>query len=152
MSKIIFGWLIDTINKTIHLPSHRADQLLEILHSIPPSQKSIATKEWHKVIGKLQSMSVAILGCTGLFSILQEAVRHEDKSRNCICLSTTLHEFLDDFRWLAQDLVLRPTRIAELVPDQEPATNGQCDAAAAGMDSVYFVTTNTTKNPIFWQQ
>ena len=37
-SKISLGWLIDTINRTISLPEHRGNQLLEILHSIPPSQ------------------------------------------------------------------------------------------------------------------
>ena len=99
------GWLIDTINKTISLPEHRGARLLEILNSIPTSQQSIATKEWHKVIGELRSMLVAIRGCTGLFSILQEAFRHKDKSRNRLRLSPTLHGFLDDFWWLATDLV-----------------------------------------------
>ena len=97
-------------------------------------------------------MSVAIRGCTGLFSILQEAFRHEDKSRNRLRLSPTLHGFLDDFRWLATDLVSRPTRIAELIPDRDPATNGACDAAASGMGGVHFVPTNTTEIPLLWRQ
>ena len=53
-SKIILGWLIDTINKTISLPEHQGARLLEILNSIPKSQRSIATKEWHKIIGELR--------------------------------------------------------------------------------------------------
>ena len=88
-SKIILGWLIDTVDKTIRLPEHRGDRLLEILNSIPTTQRSIATKEWHKIIGELRSMSVAMRGCTGLFSILQEAFCHKDKSRNHLCLSPT---------------------------------------------------------------
>lgn len=44
-SKINLGWLLDTINRTISLPKHRGDRLLEILNSIPSSQRSIATKE-----------------------------------------------------------------------------------------------------------
>ena len=96
-------------------------------------------------------MSIAIPGCTGLFSILQEAFRHEDKTRNRIRLSSTLHGFLDDFRWLAQDLVSRPTRIAELIPDREPSTNGACDAAA-GMGDVHFIPTADSEIPILWQQ
>ena len=55
---------------------------------------------------------------------------------------------LDDFRWLATDLVSRPTRIAELIPDREPATNGACDAAAAGMGGAHFVPTDTTEIPL----
>ena len=106
----------------------------------------------HKIIGELRLMSVAIQGCTGLFSILQEAFRHEDKTRNRLWLSPTLHGFLDDFWWLASDLVTRPTRIAELIPDRDPATNGACDAAASGMGGVHFVPTNTTKIPLLWRQ
>ena len=108
-SKIILGWLIDTVDKTIRLPEDRGDRLLEILNSIPTTQRSIVTKEWHKIISELRLMSVVMRGCTGLFSILQEAFCHKDKSRNCLCLSPTLHDFLDDFRWLATDLVSRPT-------------------------------------------
>ena len=90
-------------------------------------------------------MLVAIRGCTSLFSILQEAFCHEDKSQNCLRLSPTLHGFLDDFCWLATDLVSRPTRIAGLIPDRNPATNGACDAAASGMGGVHFVPTDTTE-------
>ena len=151
-SMTILGWLIDTINKTITLPSHRADRLLEILHSIPNTQRTIATKEWHKIIGELRSMSIALPGCKGLFSILQEAFRKEEKDRKRIRLSKTLHGFLDDFRWLAKDLASRPTRIAELIPDREPATNGACDAAAIGMGGVHFVPTENSEIPLLWRE
>ena len=52
-SKIILGWLIDTLNKTICLPKNRGTQLQKILDSIPHTQRSIATKERSKVIGEL---------------------------------------------------------------------------------------------------
>lgn len=48
--------------------------------------------------------------------------------------------------------MLVPTWIAELIPDCDPATNGACDAAAAGMGGVHFVPTNTSKIPILWRQ
>ena len=96
-------------------------------------------------------MSVAIPGCTGLFSILHEAFRHEDKSRNCIRLSSTLHEFLDDFWWLAQDLDSRPTRIAELIQDQESVTNGAYDATTTGMGGVHFIFTADSEIPTLWR-
>ena len=97
-------------------------------------------------------MSIAIQGCTGLFLILQEAFRHEDKTRDRIWRSPTLHGFLDDFWWLVSDLILCPTRIAELIPNRNPATNGACDVASAGMGSVHFVPTDILEIPILLRQ
>lgn len=97
-------------------------------------------------------MSVAIPGCTGLFSILQEVFRHKDKSKNRIRLSPTLHGFLEDFWWLAMDLVFQPTHIAKLILDREPATNGACDVLVASMGGVHFVNTETSGIPILWRQ
>ena len=48
-SKIILGWLLDTLQKTLSLPDHRPELLLEILHSVPPTERSIATKAWHNL-------------------------------------------------------------------------------------------------------
>ena len=67
-SKVILGWLIDTKAKTITLPLHRFDRLCEILDSIAPDQRTIATKDWHKVLGELCSMSIALPGLVDLFS------------------------------------------------------------------------------------
>ena len=94
----------------------------------------------------------AITSCMDLFSILQKAFRHEDKSRNRLRLSSTLHGFLDNFRLLAKDLVSRPTHIAELVPDREPVTNGVCDTATLGMCGVHFVPADTMEIPILWRR
>ena len=152
-SKVILGWFIDTITKTISLPPHRATRLLEILDAIPADQRLIATKDWHRVIGELRSMAIALPGATGLFSILQEAFRHEELDRPRIRLSKTVHAFLEDFRWLAKDLTSRPTRIADLVPDAIPATVGACDAAGAGMGGVHFVPTDDGRIiPLLWRQ
>ena len=94
-------------------------------------------------------MSIAIPGCTGLFSILQEAFRHEDESRKCIRLSATLHGFLENFRWLVHNLV---SPLAKLIPDREPTTDSACDAAAAGMGGVHFIPTDDTEIQILWRQ
>ena len=60
--------------------------------------------------------------------------------------------FWTTFFWLAQDSVSRPTRIAELIPNLAPATNGACDAAASGMGGVHFIPTDTTEIPLLWRQ
>ena len=109
-------------------------------------------KEWYKVIGELPFISLAISGYTELFSILQEVFRHEDESRHWLRLSPTLHGFLDDFRWLAKDLMSRPTRIAEIIPNRHPATNGACDAAASGMGGVHLVPIDTKETPLLRRQ
>ena len=75
------GWLIDTTAKTIQLLPHRIERLTEILEFIAPDQKTIATKDCHKVLGELCSMLIALLGSIGQFALLQEAFRHEDPTQ-----------------------------------------------------------------------
>ena len=101
--KILLGWLIDTINNTIQLPLHRIQRLHEILASILPGQKRVAVQQWHKILGELRSMVLAIPGARGMFSTLQEAFRHHDK-HNRLRLTKSVHGFLQDFRRLASDL------------------------------------------------
>lgn len=136
--KVLLGWDLDTVAKTLALPPHRKARLHEILASIKPAQKTVPTKQWHKVLGELRSMAIAIPGSRGLFSLLQEAFRHEEKQRPRLRLTKQVHAVLDDFRWLARDIANRPTRLAELVPTA-PAVLGACDAAGSGMGGVFFV-------------
>ena len=58
-------------------------------------------------------MSLALPGATGLFSQMQEALCHVKGKR--VTLYKGVHEALADFRWLAEDVSNRPTRIYELV-------------------------------------
>ena len=85
------------------------------------------------MLGELRSVSIALPGSVGLFLLLQEAFQHEDPMRPRLNLSKSLHSFLNNFRWLAKDVAVRPQRIAELVLDAFPATVGACDAAGTGM-------------------
>ena len=133
-SKIILSWLLDTITKTIFLPKHRATWLMESMDLVPPTQRYIAAKAWHKILGKLSSMLMAIPGCAGLFLVLWEAFRHKEHDRSRLRLSKTLHVFLKDFCWLAWDLASRPMSIEELILDRLPHTEGACDAAGTGME------------------
>lgn len=72
--KIILGWIIDTVNMTIQLPPHRVERLAEILSSIPVTQKCTSVRKWHKVLGELRSMSLALPGARNLFSHMQYAM------------------------------------------------------------------------------
>jgi hypothetical protein len=63
-----------------------------------------------------------------------------------------MHAFLDDIRWIVQDLHSRPTRLRELV-DTPVAAIGASDAAAAGMGGVIFVRDHPTGtlHPFLWR-
>ena len=150
--KTVLGWTIDTVKRTIELPQHRIDRLNGILNAVRPGQRTVATKDWHKVLGELRSMALAIPGARGLFSLLQEAFRHEEKTQPRLRLTKALHGFLDDFRALAKDVTSRPTRIDELIATQ-PAVLGACDAAGTGMGGVAFITTpDGDLVPCLWRQ
>eukprot|EP00536_Pseudo-nitzschia_multiseries_P004927 jgi/Psemu1/11292/gm1.11292_g len=124
--KVILGWLIDSITKTISLPPHQVDRLQEILHSISPDQCHVPIQQWHQVLGEL---------------------------RQRLRLTKRVHSFLRDFQWLVNDLSHRPTSIAELVPDTFPATLGACDASGTGMGGIFFVPLHDgTVQPLMWRQ
>ena len=87
---------------TLELPHHRKLRLQAILDEIPRSQKRISVKRWQQILGELRSMSIALPGSHGLFSLMQEALRHQTNNR--LRLSRGVHAVLDDFRWLVTDL------------------------------------------------
>ena len=133
--KTVLGWVIDTSTMTIQLPPHRVDRLAELLASIPPTQKRIALRKWHKILGELRSMSLALPGARNMFSQMQQALSNRCKTR--VSLTNGVHQALDDFRWMHQDISSRPTRIAELVPLLASAL-GYHDASGTGAGGVWF--------------
>lgn len=134
-TKIVLGWLVDTIAQTVALPQHRVDRLFEILDSIPSSQKRTSVKKWHKILGELRSMALAMPGSRNMFSHMQHALRHKVKGR--ISLSKGVHQALSDFRWMAEDISNRPTRIAEIIP-LPPSCLGDHDASGSGAGGAWF--------------
>ena len=133
--KLVLGWLVDTVSMTIHLPPHRIDRLWEILDSIPKSQKRTSMKKWHKVLGELRSMAIALPGARNMFGRLQNAI--QPKSHTRVDLGKGVHQALDDFRWIAKDLTSRPTRLAELIP-LAPSAEGHHDASGNGAGGAWF--------------
>jgi hypothetical protein len=133
--KLILGWIVDTVNMTIQLPPHRVERLWEILNSIPRRQKRTSVKKWHKVLGELRSMAIALPGSRNMFGRLQNALCLDGSSR--IALNKGVHQALDDFRWIAKDLTERPTRIQEIVP-LLPGAEGDHDASGAGAGGIWF--------------
>ena len=120
---------------TIELPQHRIERLQEILHSIPPTRRRISTKKWHKILGELRSMSIALPGAKGLFSQLQNALSTQHKHR--INLNKGVHDDLLHFQHLHNSIASRPTRIAEIVP-LTPSIYGPHDASGQGAGGAIF--------------
>jgi hypothetical protein len=143
--KIMLGWILDSVAMTLELPVHRRERLQTILDSIPRSQKRTTAKKWHKVLGELRSMSVALPGSRGLFSQLQLALK--DKSR--VRLDRGVHDALADFQWLKDNLASRPTRLLELV-ELPPSVSGSDDACKQGMGGVIFQLHNDAP-PFLWR-
>ena len=108
---------------TITLPSHCLDRLAEILVDIPHAQKLISTKKWHKVLGELRSMGIALPEARGLFSHMQNSLKLNVKGR--IKLFNGVHTSLDDFCWIQHSSLAKcPTRLQELVPLPPPHDHG----------------------------
>jgi hypothetical protein len=149
--KCILGWTIDTIARTIELPSHRLARLHEILQSIPRSQHRTSRRKWQQLLGKLRSMVLAIPGGRGLFSQLQSVLLHakNPKPTDRLRLSQPVHNQLDDFRWLAHELTARPTRWAEIV-DSGPTFIGAVDASGLGMGGTW-IPTQPHLAPLLWR-
>jgi hypothetical protein len=133
--KNILGWIVDTVRHTIELPPRRRARLHAILAELPRTQHWASAKKWHKVVGELRSMELAVPGLCGMFSLLQEAFRHADGGQ--IPLTDDLHDALDNIRHLATDLIKHPTHLCKSIP-QEPSITGACDAAKACMGGVLF--------------
>lgn len=143
--KTILGWVLNTVAGTIHLPERRQNRLHEILASISPDQRRISLKKWHKILGELRSMELALPGLRGMFSTMQEAFRHQTAAR--ISLGKPQHDFLEDIRHLAQELKSRPTHVQEVVPSF-PSILGASDAAKPGMGGIAF---SPEASPIMWR-
>ena len=124
--KLLLGWVFDTINMKISLPPHRVDRFRDILAEIPATQKRISVNKWHRCLGELRSMLLALPGSRGLFRKMLEALRHVNGKR--VPLTRGVHEALSDFQWLAEDMASRPTRLFELVP-LTPTLDGYHDSS-----------------------
>jgi hypothetical protein len=153
--KVVLGWLIDTLARTIELPTHRVDRLREMLQSVHPAQTSVSRRKWQQVLGELRSMAVALPGSRGMFSQLQAVLLHSTnpKPHDRLPLTQSTHDALDDFRWIADSVASRPTRWGELVPQANPEYLGAEDASGQGMGGVWFPPPVQAKKqpPLLWR-
>jgi hypothetical protein len=150
--KIVLGWILDTVRRTIELPPHRLERLMELLDSIPRHQRCTSRKKWQQILGEFRSMILAIAGGRGMLSQLQAVLNYAVAARptDRLTLSTAVHDQLDDLRLLVHDLGTRPTRWGELV-DSEPSFLGAMDASAEGMGGIWLDALSKFP-PLMWRQ
>ena len=150
--KVILGWIIDTIQRSVELPPHRLARFFELLDSIPSHQRRTSRKKWQQLLGEFRSMVLAIPGGRGMLSQLQATLTYSANARpsDRLTLSRAVHDQLSDLRNLAEDVGSRPTRWGELV-DSDPAFLGAMDASADGMGGVW-LDTQQKRPPLMWRQ
>ena len=86
-------------------------------------------------------MALALPGARGLFSQIQEALCHVKGKR--VTLSQSVHDALDDFKWLPKDVDKRPTQMNKLVP-LRPTMDGYHDASGYMYGGVVLTGPTTT--------
>ena len=82
-------------------------------------------------------MSLALPGSKELYSALQICFKSDKKH---ICLTTMVHNFLDNFWRITRTLHNCPTRVYVVVPTS-PAMVGSTDGSGLGMSGTYFIPT-----------
>jgi hypothetical protein len=146
--KRILGWEVDSVAMTLSLPDHRIERLREVLTWIQPPRKRLAMSKWHTLLGELRSMSPALPGTRGLFSVLQHALSRGDGHR--LRLNQRVYDVGADFGALVDAFAARPTRLHELVPTY-PSHVGASDACRHGMGGVWLDASGLAA-PLVWRQ
>ena len=144
--KVLLGWIVDTVAETIELPEHRRLRFLEITQNLKDRHR-VSVKDWHKALGELRSMILAVPGGRGFFSTLQTGFKQSDKHR--IRINQPMADAISDLHHLALDLGSRPTRLGEVVPDL-PVAIGAADASGAGMGGVW-LSADPMYQPTVWR-
>jgi hypothetical protein len=72
-SKVMLGWLLDTSDKTLRLPQHKADRLVHLVEEFLPLKRT-SRQRWQQLLGELRHIATAIPGAKYLFSILQHVL------------------------------------------------------------------------------
>ena len=137
-TKVVLGWMLDTLRGTIELLGHQKTRLRDILTDAL-SRKRVSVRAWQKLLGELHSMVLGIPGSHGLFSQLLVALQR--KANHRVRIHKEARVCLQELYALACDLAQRPTRMAEIVPTH-PLYAGCCDAALAGMGGVWLPSTD----------
>jgi hypothetical protein len=85
-------------------------------------------------------MFIVLPGSLNMFGRLRNGLSKGSKTR--IVLRKGVHQVLENFRWIANDLISRPMRLAKLIP-LAPVVEGHGDASGKGAGGAWFTETAT---------
>jgi hypothetical protein len=148
--KVVLGWTVDTLAKTIELPPHRRERVREILAN-HHNCKRIGTQAAYKLLGELRSMQLGIPGAAGLLSLLQNCLKVALHHKRRVRLNRPARDHLKDLLTLASDVERRPTRIAELFPVHPAHVYGCTDASKAGFGGAVLPAPKENIPPTVWR-
>jgi len=145
----ILGWLVDTVFGTLQLPPHRVQRLSTIIDEVLAAPTTTC-RHWHRLLGELRSMLIAIPGGEGLFSPLQLALQRA-RVTGSVTICPRTRRCLQEWLLLAHSLASRPTLITDVVPCP-PHYVGACDASRDGMGGVWLPTSLAPDaTPFVWR-
>jgi len=136
--KLILGWLINALKKTLELPLHRQQCILSLLAEFL-GRKRCTLLSWQKLLGELRFVSPGVAGSRGLFGILQVPLVQKTKGR--IRITRHIRLLLTTFKQLVEDLSSRPTHLLENIAELPKVM----DACGYGLGGVYFATGHSPK-------
>ena len=148
--KVVLGWLVDTVKKTIELPPHRQARLRDLLLKFS-NLRRISTTQAHRLLGELRSMALGLPGSAGMLSLLQNALTTALRHKRRVLLNRPTRDHLRDLLSLARNVGDRPTHIAELFPQHPAHVAGCCDASKLGFGGVIFPAPDLQIPPIVWR-
>ena len=93
-TKVVLGWLINTVAGTIKLPPHRVARLTKMLNLFPWLRRTCSKKDLQKLFSALRSMVIAIPGGIGCMSWLQQQLT--DKNGR-LYLNHHFKDVIEDF-------------------------------------------------------
>ena len=120
---------MDSEALTLTPPPCCLDWLCKVLQWLQPPRKRLATSKWHRLLGDFRSLSPALPGTQGLFSVLQHALSGGDKLR--VLSNQLVNNTEANFAELANYLAVRPTHLRELVPTAPSLLISASDAKLA---------------------
>ena len=125
--QVRLGWAVKTINMTLTPPPPLTGKATSSKYcKVSLTPKLLSVTKWHKVIGELHSMALALTGAHGIFSRVQESLCHIKFKR--FTLMCGYQEALEYLWLISANMDDHPKKLFKLFP-LTPTVNGYYDAS-----------------------
>ena len=131
--KEILGWILDTESGTVVLPELNIQELIDLLE-IPTSQRRMGGKDLERLVGKLFSIYLAVLGAISHIYHLQRALAQAGADR--AWMYPEFHRGIADWSTLVDYTSAGPTHLDEIVR-RKPTHMGFCNTSGLGVVGVW---------------